>query len=148
MAWKFFTPNPGLIGSWVDYVPVWTSSGTAPALGNGTSIARYSQMGKFVVYQGKITFGSSTTFGTGTYFFSMPVTRGASAIAGAHGIVDLLDVSTGNRGLGVGETPTNSTFQVVVSTTYFGAQTAITNTAPWTWATGDVLLWNLIYEAA
>lgn len=61
------------------YTPAWTSSGTAPALGNGSSSGSFTRVGNFVQFAMLITFGSTTTFGTGEYYFSLPVAMGSSA---------------------------------------------------------------------
>ena len=58
--------------AWTAYTPTWTSSGTAPALGNGTLTGRYQQNGKSAQYEIRLTAGSTTTFGTGNYNFSLP----------------------------------------------------------------------------
>ena len=56
----------------VPYAPVFTSSGTAFAIGNGTITGKYWLVGNRVRVQGAITMGSTTTFGTGSYNFSLP----------------------------------------------------------------------------
>jgi hypothetical protein len=61
------------------YTPAWTSSGTAPVLGNGSSTGSFTRVGNFVQFAMLITFGSTTTFGTGEYYFSLPVAMGSSA---------------------------------------------------------------------
>jgi hypothetical protein len=42
-----------------DYTPTWTTSGTQPAIGNATVVARYVQIGGLVHAWGQITFGST-----------------------------------------------------------------------------------------
>ena len=59
--------------AFIAYTPVWSSSGTQPVLGNGVYDAAYKQVGKHVEFRMKLTFGNTTTFGTGTYFFTYPV---------------------------------------------------------------------------
>ena len=60
--------------SWTAYTPTWTSSGTAPAIGNGTLQGSYLQVGKLVYTHIYWKAGSTTTFGTGVYFLSLPFT--------------------------------------------------------------------------
>lgn len=50
----------------------WTASGTAPALGNGTITAAYSRAGNLIDVLWDITLGSTSTVGTGTWYFSLP----------------------------------------------------------------------------
>src|SRR3990167_55478 len=62
------------ITGWTAYTPTWTSSGTAPSLGNGTASGAYCQLGKLFLASFSVVAGSTTTFGSGTYFFALPVT--------------------------------------------------------------------------
>lgn len=59
---------------WISYTPTWTSTGTAPSLGNGTLIGRYIKIGKLVHVFIRLTWGSTTSAGTGDYSFSLPFT--------------------------------------------------------------------------
>ena len=60
-------------GAWATFTPTWTASGTAPSLGNGTLIGRYQRIGRTIKFHINLAPGSTTTFGTGTYSFAMPV---------------------------------------------------------------------------
>lgn len=55
------------------YTPTWTSSGSAPALGNGTLVGEYYAIGdKFVDFTITLTLGSTSTVGTGNYLLTLP----------------------------------------------------------------------------
>lgn len=106
-------------GAWTDYSGtfVWgAESGSAPAIGNGTIVARYLKVGRTVDYLHRITMGSTTTYGDGgsaaNYYFSLPaapasswdghrtqhlVWRDASASLNQHGIAI---ISTANHANG------------------------------------------------
>jgi len=56
----------------VAYTPSWTSSGTAPTLGNGTILGYYTRRGQIIEGTIDLTIGSTTTTGTGTWYFSLP----------------------------------------------------------------------------
>jgi hypothetical protein len=58
---------------WTAYTPTWTSSGTAPAIGNGTLQGAYLRVGKLVYVHIYWKAGSTTTYGTGLYFLSLPI---------------------------------------------------------------------------
>ncbi|MGA4942135.1 hypothetical protein [Streptomyces cinereoruber] len=65
--------------AWTSYTPSWTASGSAPAIGNGVLKGRYKRLGKrveVVIFQ---KMGVTTTFGTGTYSWSLPAGLPASA---------------------------------------------------------------------
>jgi hypothetical protein len=53
------------------FTPQWLASGTAPAIGNGTLIGRVTRSGKRLFVSFEIAFGTTTTFGSGTYTFKL-----------------------------------------------------------------------------
>lgn len=59
--------------AWQSYTPVWSSTSTAPVLGNGTLTGAYQQHGSRVDVRIALTLGSTSTPGSGTYRFSLPV---------------------------------------------------------------------------
>jgi hypothetical protein len=126
--------------SWTPFSTTWTSTGTAPVLGNGTITTFYNQVGKTVNWRGQMLFGSTTTFGTGIWLLTMPVTSVDSRWVGSAMYTHTTAVS---RQIGV-PFP-NSTTQIVFYTTTAGQ---VTNTAPFTWTSGMSLSWSCTYEAA
>ena len=91
-------------GDWITYTPVWTSSGTAPVIGNGTLTGGYRRIGQQVDFWLEFTAGSTTTFGTGSWRFSLPQVSYSSQWNFAHEAM-LLDSGTawykGYYGVGV-----------------------------------------------
>lgn len=147
--------NAGILGSqlgivYAPYTPTWTASGVAPAIGNATVIAQYAQLGKLVHAYGSIVFGAGSTFGTGSYKFALPVTASANAIiVGTAGQGFLQDSSANFYLQGSFYIPAGgTTMSELHGATYAGTATLIGQTAPWTWATGDTIAWNILYEAA
>ena len=65
--------NTATTAPWTAFTPVWTSTGTAPSIGNGSILGRYYQQGKLIFATYLIQFGTTTTFGTGTWGFSWPI---------------------------------------------------------------------------
>lgn len=63
----------GLTDARTSYNPTWTSSGTQPAIGNGSLTGSYLQAGKLAKVRIVLLAGSTTTFGTGLYTFSLPI---------------------------------------------------------------------------
>ena len=133
------------------FTPTWTSSGTAPALGNGTLSGRYFRLQKLVFVQTLLIAGSTTTYGTGTYRFALPVT----ARAGLYGFM--------SQGVGrVWDFSTSTAYDVHASfeggaTTYINAyysargvtvSTFVGATAPITFAANDEIQLTFWYEAA
>ena len=60
-------------GATTSYTPSWTAATTNPVIGNGSIIGLYSQINKMVYFKVVITFGTTTTFGTGAYSLTLPV---------------------------------------------------------------------------
>ena len=65
-------------GAWTSYTPVWTASTTNPVVNNGTLNGRYLKVGRTVHNVIDLTTGSTTTYGSGTYAFSMPAAAGSA----------------------------------------------------------------------
>lgn len=132
-------------GAWASYVPVWSSSGTAPALGNGTLTGRWVQIGKTVHAAVKLVAGSTTTFGTGGYSFTLPVA--AATNVDRSGSANLTDASAGGGGHYVGttliSTGTPTVFTVFEATTH--AQLVPAGPAA-AWAVSDSWTFSLTYE--
>lgn len=66
------------IGAWTEYVNVansgslWLGSTTNPAIRNGTIEGRYCKIGTLCFVTWNTTFGSLTTFGSGSWIFKLP----------------------------------------------------------------------------
>lgn len=58
---------------WSAYTATWTSTGTAPAIGNGVHDSTYCRIGMLVVCSQSVILGSTSTVGTGNYLFALPV---------------------------------------------------------------------------
>jgi hypothetical protein len=137
-----FTP-----GAWTTYTSAWTSSGTAPAIGNGTISARYSITGNTVNVAITLAAGGSTTFGTGTYSFSLPF-----AAATGTGISTVGNVQIAGTARWAGHavlTAGGSTMQPFMSTSATDPRlTAMSGTAPETLTTSVSIRITIAYEMA
>ncbi|HEY0889380.1 MAG TPA: hypothetical protein VGE38_07205 [Nocardioides sp.] len=138
-------------GQWGAYTPAWTSTGTAPSLGNGTLTGRYIDDNKKITAYVDFRGGSTSTFGTGSYRWSLPVPAAASytAPAALGGWFYVEDVG----GIGYMAFPrlvTSTTFELVFhSVTTVGALSTIVGaTAPFTFAVNDFTRGHVEYEAA
>lgn len=133
----------GIQSAWTTFTPTWTGSGSNPAIGNGTFTARYQRVGKTITFLIATSLGSTTTIGTGTYSWTLPVT----ALLGAHvaiGDANFFDTSAGSDLAGwtamLGSTTT--------VTTRSSTGTAIGSATPVVPAAGDVIYVGGTYEAA
>lgn len=125
---------------WTPYTPSLTNI----TQGNGTIVGSYIQVGKFVTYRFTFTFGSTSSF-TGTISFGVPVTPLDANWAGS---AFLFDSSTAaNRQPAILNGTTTST-QIHSAGIGGGGSGVVNATAPFTWATGDVIKGSATYEAA
>lgn len=83
-----------IIAAWTAYTPSWTSTGTQPSLGNGSISGWYKSVGKLCTAIFEVTFGTTTTFGSGTYGWSLPFT--AASPAGASSTLAYLGAARGH----------------------------------------------------
>lgn len=128
---------------WFAYTPIWTSSGTNPVIGNGTITGAYRWTGQTVNFWAQIVMGSTTTFGTGSWFITAPiapanyrwlfsgVSRDASASA-SYSLGAEYDTTLPLRLRNIGVSPV----------------TGVSSTSPFTWANTDTLFISGTYEAA
>lgn len=121
----------------VTYTPTWAASGDAPSIEDGSLSGAYWREGQLLRVQINFTAGSSTTFGTGTYTFSVPKTAGRLAT----GTVRMLDSGTAFY-VGVAQI-TNGTAVVHFYGNAAGTQAG--QTSPFTWANGDSFILDIVY---
>ena len=60
------------IGPWTAYTPIWTGASTNPVIGNGTITGYWRRIGDSIEIMIELLPGSSTTFGSGAWGFSLP----------------------------------------------------------------------------
>ncbi|MFV0798936.1 right-handed parallel beta-helix repeat-containing protein [Brucella sp. MAB-22] len=127
--------------TWVSFASTWISSGTQPALGNGSLVFKYKRAGNTVQCVVTWTMGSTTTYGAIGYGFRLPfnVATGASQIGKA----------------GYYDASADATVMQMTTLSAPGANyVALLNdaggvpgpTSPITFATGDKLYASFTYE--
>lgn len=134
--------------AWTAYTPAWTSTGTAPAIGNGAITGKFMQFGKVGFFTGDLLSGTTTTYGTGIYRFSLPVgwsmAGSGSAVPVDLGGALIIDASTSTNFIGQLRAVTATTFAIATH----AAITNISGTVPMTFATGDIIQWRGVVELA
>ncbi len=138
----------GTGSSWV--WQTWAPSLTNLTIGNGTSEYKYVQTGKTVHFRIRVTFGNTTTMGTGPSF-TLPVTAFSTysnadmevgwGLASAGGVESLMLAE-------INTTTTVRPLLVGTATTYTGPRAALTASLPGVWTTGNFLTLSGTYEAA
>lgn len=129
-------------GSYANYTPTWASSGTAPALGNGVLTGRWCRIGTFIHFRIGLTFGSTTTAGTGFYRFTLP-TAMMGDVNGPLGTASLFNS-------GVATLPAFPLLYDGGGTALYLVDTAgntVSGTSPFTFSNGKSILISGYYEA-
>lgn len=145
-----FTRTIRAAGVWTTYTPEWSSSGTQPALVNGTLTGRYLVLHhQLVRAQIRLTMGSSTTYGTNVYFFTLPFPASADSILyNAGGSSWGLDAAVKETG-GVTKLESNGlAFRCSAAPVASGVADNWGQTVPFTWGSGDVLTAWVDFEPA
>ena len=138
-----------VLGSYTAYTPSFAGGVT---IGDGVVSGAYCRVNDFVHVYGRFTLGSTSAV-TGGTSINLPVSvnSGMTGTSMMYGIVQFRDASTGQQNPGVATAAGNdfsTAFRLQdVSGTYL-SQTAISATTPFTWATSDIMTWNLYYRAA
>lgn len=122
------------------YTPTWTGSGSNPSVGNGSLSSVWSRRGRQITWTLDLNIGSTTTFGTGEWRFSLPP-GGVSASQPAWGSCLMYD-SSGTPVVGVIYVAAGATYAVVYM---HGTAGTMSPTAPFTWANGDFLRAQISY---
>ena len=128
---------------WQSYTVSWTAATTNPSIGNGILSGRYIRVGNLVIATIYLSFGSTSSVGSGIWLFSFPITPASDALNCVSGSWGINDLGTNNfNGFVRYGGATYITLPYIGSPFYVGAN------YPMTWASGDKLWAFFIYEAA
>jgi hypothetical protein len=136
------------IGSTETYTPTWTTSGTAPAIGNGTITGRYYTINGLTTVSITVLMGSTTTYGTGDFRFSTPTTGKATTTPCGTGTAYMNNTGT-DSAQGTAWVLSGGTYAIISLNhgTTTGSDT-VTATVPFTFADTDHITLNFTYEEA
>ena len=137
--------------SWIDFdteytafTPTWTNL----TVGNATQDFEYCRLGKFVHYQGTLTWGS-TTSASGNISVSAPVNMDTSVVTVQIAACTLTDTGTADyQGSLYVQNTSNffiSTFNVAGT---YPTHAIATATVPFTWTNTDLIRFSVFYKAA
>ncbi len=125
--------------AWTAYTPVLTAATTNPTIGNGSIAGAYIQVGKLVHFRATVTFGSTSTAGSGAYSISLPVAAVGANVACEGSTWMNQGASNNTGGLFIPTTTTVRPMQAAAS---------VTHNSPFAWAPGDKISIAGCYEAA
>lgn len=127
---------------WTAFTPTWTGSGSNPVIGNGTLAGWYRRPASsdIVDVVWRVVMGSTTTFGSGTWWLSTPVAPSVSAALRTVGAAYLLDAGTLDK---AGVCKFEDATKIKLVATSGGV---VTPTNPHTWANTDIILAGASFE--
>jgi hypothetical protein len=139
--------NSSIDTAWTSYTPVWTAASTNPVIGNGTITGAYKVIGKTCFVRARVVMGSSTTYGSGAWYISLPVSAST-----AYTIImpaTMLDNGTNwySATVNGGRLGSTSRSEIQWQNTS-GVAVSITSTVPFTWGSTDEFEFNGSYEIA
>jgi len=139
------TSGTGVVTApWTSYVVTWSSaSNPQPSIGNGALRGFYTTVGKTVFVRVDFIAGVTTTFGTGTWSFSLPID--ARDPDGIQFPCSMLDQGVAWYAGIVNGSYTGSVSSTAIITTSSPA-VSVEATAPFNWGPTDTLQFNGSYE--
>ena len=128
----------------------WVPTYANLTVGDGTVTARYTQIGKLVLAEYMLLWGSTTSI-SGTVNVSLPVTSASTyaQLDSPIGTAQFLDDGS-DRYLGTVSWNTTTTLavQALNAATTHLRTASLSSTIPFTWTTNDRLAFTVAYEAA
>lgn len=122
------------------YTPVWSSTSTQPVLNNGIIYGEYVQRSSSVDLYIELTMGSTTTYGLGTYRFSLPIAANGRFYKLTGLSHDNSVASAWEDITGVITSAAPTLVELRTLTTVGASLAAVTNLVPITWAVNDRLI--------
>lgn len=132
--------NLNWVGKWTEWTPTWSGL----TVGNGTTVARYEQLGKTVNFYVVFTFGTTTSV-TSFVYVNLPTQISANMTADAI----LANVSFKDSGTLIydGVMVGNGSLMCRATNATYSGLSAINATVPHTWTTGDAIVVHGSYES-
>lgn len=131
-------------GAWTANVPTWNTGGS---IGNATVAGSYVTQGKTCSFTLEIIWGSTTTPGTVAWLFNLPGGPASATSPGYSFCGHLIDTSTSTHRI-VAVHLDNSARVILYLDAASAAIPGASGTAPWTWATGDIVRITGTYQLA
>lgn len=144
---KLSTTSGELGGTWATWTPTYTNI----TVGNGTVVAKYTQIGKTVIGRWSLILGSTSSIGSNPNL-TAPVSTNADYNSSTDfwvGGASILDSSGPAGWNGYVFMNNSNTLRLLSNNSQTDTRNAsLTATKPFTWATGDIISITFTYEAA
>lgn len=142
---------------WFSYTPTWVSQVTQPVLNNGTLTGKFSRVGKTIHFRLFWRAGSTTTFGSGNYYWGLPVaassfytTAGTNQSFNGGGYIEdntVTGYAASAHGL-INSTLGANQFLMYYNSSAGGQAGGVSPTTPFTFGSLDYINFAGSYEAA
>ena len=131
--------------AWSGWTPVWTATGGGASIGDGSLIGTYRKVGRLVAMFLRLNWGSTTAGGTGRWRFTVPFDPSPANVYVGGFAYD----SSAVLAYPVASKWGNSAphIELVGAHNSAGAIGNCAATHPFTWATGDSLVLQGVYES-
>ncbi|MEU8379787.1 hypothetical protein [Streptosporangium sp. NPDC048865] len=132
-----------LYDPWTAYTPTWSATTTPPVLGNGALVAAYKLIdstSKTVHLRLRLSTGSTTSYGSGFWTFTLPDGLAPSVVQTIHGFCGNND-GTVRYPLAAQLTSAGGIERIAAA-----GSTGVTSSSPFTWATTHQLLLSGTYQ--
>ena len=138
------------LGKWQSHTVSWTAATTNPSIGNGTLTGRYIVIGKLCTYVLGLVMGTTTTYGSGNWAFSLPINAVNIAGINFYGVAHLRKVGTANyeRIAQISPSLSATVINTFTDPTPGSNSSNISATVPFTWGNGSTLNFEITYEIA
>jgi len=138
----------GALGIFQNYAMQWTAATTNPSFGNADVSAIYTTFGTLCVLVVGVVMGSTTTYGSGGWRFSLPLPAKFRPGISFYGVAHLRKSGTANHERVVQLAPTVSPTDIRIFTQMDDGSnvTAVSATVPFTWGHGDNIGFQIMYE--
>jgi hypothetical protein len=153
MSGKDFAVDSSIFGNYSQFTrrsktfaSAWTTGGTGatpPTLGNGSLVVEYSTRDGHCIAKGKLLIGSTTSLGTGQFFFKMPFTSQADVVNNIGAAI--AKVGTVFRDGDCMNVPGTDTVNVLLGDSQ---NNFATNAIPGAWTAGDYVIFQIAFPIA
>lgn len=126
-------PNNDIWHGRIAYTPTLGASGGSPAIGNGTISGGYSRNGREITIDIDFAGGSTTNYGTGQFYFTLPYDTGRYAIGSA------VLQEAGVRSYAAAVQVAGGSNQAMLMVADSGGDQNAGATYPFTWGDGDTV---------
>jgi len=129
------------VNAWTAYTPIWTTNASSPAVGNGSLSGKYKWTGNTVNVHVNLSVGSTTTFGSGFWLFTLPTVPGPAIVTMGKrsGSAMFYDISSDGPHAG-------STHLITDTQICPGCVGFVTATNPFPFASGDGCDMDITYD--